>query len=108
MLTMSRHLSEPQPFGRRLLPQVVDFYAVTDPERLFGLFAIPVNLSMDFRQVRMREIASAVNYLAWWIKDRIGISEQFETVAYLGASDFLYPIFCLAAIKCGFKVILRT
>lgn len=48
----------------------------------------------------MKELASAVNRIAWWIDGEIGQSNNFETLAYMGATDIRYGIFFFAAIKC--------
>ena len=93
-----------QPFGQRLLPTVVDDHAARDPSRVYGSYAVSNDISDGFRQVTMVQMANAINFVAWWIKEKIGTSSTFETIAYMGASDFRYPILIVAAIKCGFKV----
>lgn len=94
-------------YGERLLPQVVDYHASKTPNRIYGSYAITHDISQGFRNVTMKEMASAVNGLAWWIHDSIGTSKSFETLAYMGITDLRYPMMCLAAIKCGFKVCIR-
>lgn len=94
----------PVAYGERLLPQVVDEYARVDPDRVYASYATSTDLSRGFRNVTMKDIASAVNAFAWWMKDRLGMSDNFDTVAYMGASDLRYPICCLAGMKCGWKV----
>lgn len=91
------------PFGERLLPSVVDECAIRDPNRIYGSYATSNNVADGFRNVSMAQLARGVNHAAWWIKDQIGTSRNFDTIAYMGTSDFRYPIFVLAAIKCGFK-----
>ncbi len=91
-------------YGQRLLPSVVDNYAREDPERIYGKYAVSNKLSDGFQVVTMAQLASAVNFVAWSIQQSVGTSSTFNTIAYMGASDFRYAIFVLAAIKCGFKV----
>jgi hypothetical protein len=98
------NMTESPEYGERLLPQVVDYHASKTPNRIYGSYAIASDISQGFRNVTMKEMASAVNCLAWWVKDNIGTSKSFETLAYMGITDLRYPIMCLAAIKCGFKV----
>ena len=93
-----------QPYGSRLLPQVVDQLSRTDPIRVYATFPLSSDLSRGFRDVTMLEIARVVNKLAWWIERNLGRSTVFETVAYIGPSDLRYAIVFLAAVKCGFKV----
>ena len=71
------------PYGERLLPNVVDEAAQHDPTRLIGLIANSANLSEGFRKVTIGDIVHAVNFMAWWIKARIGKSQDFRTIAYL-------------------------
>ena len=93
-----------QPYGSRLLPQVVDRLSQSDPQRVYVIFPLSSDLSRGFRDVTMLEIARAVNKLAWWIEMNLGRSTVFETVAYIGPSDLRYAIVFLAAVKCGYKV----
>lgn len=97
----------PTAYGARLLPQVVDEYARIDPDRIYASILLSANVSQGFRDVTMKDMARAVNSMAWWIKDHLGLRNDFETVGYIGVSDLRYPIIILAAIKCGWKVSLR-
>ena len=93
-----------QPYGSRLLPQVVDQLSQSDPTRVYATFPLSSDLPRGFRDVSMLEIARAVNKLAWWIEMNLGRSTVFETVAYIGPSDLRYAIVFLTAVKCGSKV----
>lgn len=97
-------MDNPAQLGERLLPQVVDQYALHCPDRIFGSYPNSNGTSLVYHEVTMGQLASAVNFLAWWIKRKIGTSFDFETVSFIGISDFRYSMFCLAGIKCGFKV----
>lgn len=92
------------PYGERLLPQVIDAYAESDPERIYALVPNSADVTQGFRKITMRDLASAVDLIAWWIDSHFGRSESFETLAYIGATDICYGIFFFAAIKCGYKV----
>lgn len=95
-------------FGSRLLPQVVDDLAINDPERVFATISSSSNLEAGFRNVTMKEVASAVDALTWWLEGRIGESSTFETLAYMGLPDLRYALVFLAAVKCGYKVTTTT
>jgi len=95
------------PVGERLLPQVADAHAKFDPERIWASTAHS-DISRGFRDVTFKELAHAVNYVAWWIDGKIGRSNDFETIAYMGVSDIRYGFMFLAAIKCGYKVGIET
>lgn len=105
--TVAQHVV-PAAYGARLLPQVVDEYARIDPNRVYASISLYANISQGFRDVTMKDMARAVNSMAWWIKDHLGLRNDFETVGYIGISDLRYPAIILAGIKCGWKVSLRT
>lgn len=91
-------------FGQRLLPQVVDEYARTDPSRLYA--SIPhhaTDVSGGFHDVTMAKLAAVVNRLAWWIQSLVGTG-GLDAVAYIGPSDIRYAAMFLAAVKCKYKV----
>lgn len=91
-------------FGRRLLPQVVDFYARTDPAKVYA--SIPkssAKLSNGFNDITMAKLAAVVNRLSWWMDDDLGYGD-LDTVAYIGPTDIRYAAMFLAAVKCGYKV----
>ncbi|KAI4234458.1 MAG: hypothetical protein LQ349_003784 [Xanthoria aureola] len=92
-------------YGSRLLPQVLDDLAITNPERVYACFPTTTDLKDGFRSVTMAQMARAVNHMAWWLDNSIGTSPSFETVSYLGLPDIRYAIFFLAAVKCGYKVL---
>lgn len=91
-------------YGRRLLPQVLDELAESDPGRIFASVPLSSDVSQGFREVTVRDVARATDYTAWWLEERIGRSTSFETVAYIGISDLRYATVFLAAVKCGYKV----
>jgi len=91
-------------FGKRLLPQVVDYYAQTEPSRVYA--SIPkssTDLADGFQDVTMRKLAAIVNSLAWWLESLIGTG-NLNTIAYIGPTDIRYAAMFLAAIKCKYKV----
>jgi len=99
--------TQPPAYGQRLLPQVLDELANNNPSRVYASYAKSADISEGFRHVTVKEMASAVDSLAWWIEARIGTSDSFETLAFMGASDLRYPILCLAGMKCGWKVTIK-
>ena len=93
------------PYGSRLLPQVVDELAQSNPERIYATIPLSSNLTQGFRDVTMLQISQAVNKCAQWIESTtIGRSTVFETLSYMGLPDLRYAIVFLAAVKCGYKV----
>ncbi|KAI9794886.1 MAG: putative NRPS-like protein biosynthetic cluster [Peltula sp. TS41687] len=92
-------------FGKRLLPQVVDHYAQTEPTRVYASIPKSADMSDGFQDVTMAMMASAVNSFAWWIREKLGENDTSRCLSYVGSSDLRYAIVFLASIKCGWKVL---
>jgi len=91
-------------YGQRILPKLVDELAAATPNRVLGMIARSSDISKGFIELSTTQLANAVNYTSWWIEDNIGKSSNFETIAYLGATDFRFWAIELAAIKTGYAV----
>jgi hypothetical protein len=91
-------------FGKRLLPQVVDHYARTEPGKVYA--SVPksaADLADGFQDVTMGKLAAIVNSLAWWLESTLGVG-SLNTIAYIGLADIRYAAMFLAAVKCKYKV----
>jgi hypothetical protein len=91
-------------YGRRLFPAVIDEYARTEPRKIWGSMPKSTSLQDGFRDVDYSMFANAINRAAWWLDDRLGKGSNFQTIAYIGASDFRYFVYLFAAIKVGYTV----
>ena len=95
-------------YGRRLIPNIVDERARSEPER--AVYSIPVScddgshgfedisargavysvpVSSDdvpprFRDISARVYANAVNRIAWWLESELGKGSSFQTIGYIG------------------------
>ncbi|KAM0262799.1 hypothetical protein ACHAQJ_001593 [Trichoderma viride] len=100
--------SKPQ-YGQRLVVNVVDEYAVHEPERIFVYQPFSSNLKDGFRAITFRETAKAVNHLARELLQQTPEAtyekDDFPTVAYIGPSDIRYMIVMLACIKAHRKAL---
>lgn len=98
------------PYGRRLLPMLVDQVASEDPSR--ECFQIPRSSAIDdgWRVITWKDLANAVNHAAQKIVNLCGKPEPnaFPTVAYIGPSDIRYIVMILASIKAGYQVSLTA
>ena len=92
------------PYGQRLLPQLLDELSKTTPDRLYASYPCSVDISQGFRDVAFQDMARAADSFAWWIHNRYGRSDEFESLAYMGIPDLRTPIIFFAAVKCGYKV----
>ena len=98
-------MSSPNCFiGKRLLPKVLDDIASFEPNRLYGSIARTADLNDGFRDITFHDMANGVNGFAHYLKDTVGQSKKFDTIGYIGVSDFRTAIVFLAAVKCGYKV----
>jgi hypothetical protein len=95
--------SEPA-YGKRLIAHTVDDLAAREPDRVWATIPLGPEISDGFRDITVKQLASAVNSVAWWIESKIGRSDYFEVLAYLGLSDVRYAILFFAAVKCGYVV----
>ena len=91
-------------YGSRLLPQVVDELARSDPNRIYATLPLSSDLARGFLDVTMLQVSQAVSECAYWLEHTIGRSSDFETLSYMGLPDLRYAIIFLAAVKCGYKV----
>lgn len=93
-------------YGKRLLPVLIDQYAHETPPRTYA--SIPIDaedISRGFRDISYAEFAQAINRAASWLDEHLPPArEPFETIAYVGPKDLVYPVLAVAAIKVGRKV----
>ncbi|CAN8099936.1 unnamed protein product [Discula destructiva] len=98
---------EELPYGKRLLPTIVDQVSVQDPTR--ECFQIPrsSNIEDGWRVITWKDMANAVNRAAHRIVDLCGKPEpkSFPTIAYIGPNDIRYVVTMLATIKAGYQVL---
>lgn len=91
------------PIGKRLLPSVLDEWVALEPHKTAAI--LPTSARMGtWNRLTYLEYSELVNSLAWYIEKTVGRSENAETISYIGANDWRYPSFWVAAMKCGYCV----
>lgn len=90
--------------SKRLLLTSVDDAAEKEPDRRFAVIPKGSELSDGFMNLTMKELARAVNCMAWWIESVIGKGKPRQTLAYMASNDVRYCIFLLACQKTGHQV----
>lgn len=60
-------------YGKRLIPQILDRLATSDPDRIVYSIAAFPDGSPQFRHIAARAFAKAVDKTAWWLHDQIGM-----------------------------------
>ena len=71
-------------YGRRLIPQILDSLASTEPDRIIYSVADFSDDVHKFRRISARSFANAVDKTAWWLHGQVGQSTLLETVGYIG------------------------
>ena len=97
----------PKPLYRakQLLPNIVDGMATARPEALYAETPSSyTSYDQGYRKITYRELANAVNGIAWLLTKELGRGQDFETLAYVGPNDLSYPVIILGAVKAGYKV----
>jgi acyl-coenzyme A synthetase/AMP-(fatty) acid ligase len=96
--------NSPMDCGRRLIPQLVDEIAFTDPERVFASVPKSSNLDDGYQDVSYNAFARAVNRCAWFLEKELGRSQDQTTLFYIGPLDLRYLVIILGAVKTGHLV----
>lgn len=59
-------------YGKRLIPQILDHLASTEPDRIVYSIAAFADDSHEFRHISAQLFAKAVDKTAWWLHERVG------------------------------------
>ncbi|KAI9729228.1 MAG: putative NRPS-like protein biosynthetic cluster [Cirrosporium novae-zelandiae] len=103
---LSNNHVDAETVGERLLPQVVDRSAETQPDLSFCIIPrSPVSTSQGWRNVSYQDLSRAVNYMSWWIEEKMGEDGAGNTIAYMGLNDLRYFIISLAGLKTGHEIL---
>ncbi|ROV99186.1 hypothetical protein VPNG_08231 [Cytospora leucostoma] len=99
--------TEEIPYGKRLLPHIIEQVAAQDPSRECIQIPISNEPSDGWRVVTWKDMANAVNRCAHKIIELFGKPEEksFPTVAFIGPNDARYIVFLIAASKAGYKAL---
>ena len=80
----SKAREEPdKPYGRRLMPQIFDASAAKDPTRLVAKIARSTDISQGFIDITIGNIVQAIDFMARWMDENVGMKRDFSVVAYL-------------------------
>lgn len=92
-------MDTPTEYGRRLIPQILDRLASTEPDRIIYSVATFSDDTHSFRHISARIFANAVNKTAWWLHDQIGRPMLLETVGYIGPREWKKNPPCLTMLS---------
>ncbi|CZR57114.1 related to NRPS-like enzyme [Phialocephala subalpina] len=91
-------------YGQRLVPQIIDESASHNPTRLVGLIAKSADVSKGFNKVTIGDVARAIDFMAFWLDEKLGKQADFET----GSNDFRYWAVVFGGNKCSRKILLPS
>ncbi|MCJ1395383.1 hypothetical protein MMC18_008267 [Xylographa bjoerkii] len=95
-------------YGSRLLPQILDGRAASDPDRVYATITLAPSVSDSYHEVTFGQVARATNFFVHWLKGHVDEGEDMETLAYMGLPDLGNPIIFLAAVKSAYKLLLLS
>ncbi|CAF9939074.1 MAG: hypothetical protein ALECFALPRED_007972 [Alectoria fallacina] len=91
------------PYGERLLPQVIDVYAKSDPERIYALVPHSAQVTQGFRKITMKGLASAVHCLV--DRRRDWTFWQFRDIGFYGCYGHSLQYFLLRCHQVWLQVL---
>ncbi|KAI0878925.1 putative NRPS-like enzyme [Hypoxylon argillaceum] len=87
-----------------LLPHIVDRVARDAPDTLYGLWPISsMSYEEGYQTITYSQLANAVNGLAWWLAEHLGLGKG-DVVVYVGPNDLRLTALLLAAIKTNYII----
>ncbi|KPM40578.1 hypothetical protein AK830_g6017 [Neonectria ditissima] len=93
------------PYGKRLIPQIMDDLAVAEPERTVFSLATLSGDSLDFKPISARAFANAVDKTAWWLHDQVGRPDSIQPLGYIGPHDLRHILLTYACVKAGYAAL---
>ncbi|KAJ8120893.1 hypothetical protein ONZ43_g2517 [Nemania bipapillata] len=87
-----------------LLPHIVDRVGRDAPDTPYGLWPISSgSYEQGYQTITYAQLANAVNGLAWWLAEHLGLG-QGDVVVYVGPNDLRLTALLLAAIKTNYVI----
>ncbi|KAK8164826.1 hypothetical protein BKA80DRAFT_326953 [Phyllosticta citrichinensis] len=96
------------PFTEKTLTRRVDDIANSDPGRTWVTVPLTNDVYGEWKDITFGELRQAIDGLARWIEEKIGVGKDRDTVAYLGINDVRYTVVILAMMKTNRKALLPS
>ncbi|KAL4891425.1 NRPS-like enzyme [Aspergillus ambiguus] len=81
---------------------MVDKAASDHPDVTYAEYPkFPWRYSEGYQAITYRDLANAVNGIAWWLTVTLGPGQNDEVLAYVGPNDLRYPALVLGVLKAG-------
>ncbi|KAL2015881.1 hypothetical protein VTK56DRAFT_4656 [Thermocarpiscus australiensis] len=100
-------MMEQTKYGKRLIVNIIDDRARSDPDREWMYVPRSSNPRDGWKKITYKQAANAINRVAHQLVATTGRPEkgEFRTVAYIGPNDVRYPIMTLGAVKAGYQAL---
>ncbi|KAL8995489.1 MAG: hypothetical protein Q9169_004783 [Polycauliona sp. 2 TL-2023] len=97
------------PYGKRLIPQILDALAAAEPDRIIYTIARLSDSNTDFVHINAGTFAKAVDKTAWWLQGQTNNAQGQKTntpqvVGYIGPHDIRHILLTYACVKAGCTV----
>ncbi|GFF76268.1 hypothetical protein IFM47457_04106 [Aspergillus lentulus] len=93
------------PYGKRLIPQIMDSLAAAEPERtVFSLTTFSGD-SLEVRHISALAFTKAVDKTAWWLHNQVGSPDSIQPVGYIGPHDLRHVLLTYACVKAGYAAL---
>jgi hypothetical protein len=77
-----------EPYGRRLIPHIMDELASVQPERIVFSLATFFGNTLEQKHISARTFTKAVDKTAWWLHSQVGKPDSIQPVGYIGPRMF--------------------
>ncbi|KAK1830460.1 hypothetical protein QBC39DRAFT_434846 [Podospora conica] len=105
---MSKPTPAGGPYGRRLIVNIIDERAQTEPDREWMWIPRTTHPKDGWRPISYSQAANAINRVAHKLTSTSGpprTPTEFPTVAFIGPNDIRYLVFALGAVKAGYQAL---
>ncbi|KAL4778524.1 Pyoverdine/dityrosine biosynthesis protein-domain-containing protein [Aspergillus varians] len=93
------------PYGRRLIPQIMDDLAAAEPERIVFSLTTFSGEAPKFRDISACKFTKAVDKTAWWLHNQLGRPKSIQPVGYIGPHDLRHVLLTYACVKAGYTAL---
>lgn len=91
------------------IPTMLERRSEADPNRVWARYPVSAtSYTEGFHTATYGQMRTAIDRVAHLLSGKLGQSESFETLAYIGPNDLRYHIVLIAAIKTGHKVFMEN
>ena len=79
------------PYGKRLIVSTVEQMAKEDPNRVVCKIAKSSDISKGFSEITIGQVAKAVDYMSYWLQEKLQNKNGQETIISYMVSITFYP-----------------